>query len=369
MSSARRARPTLSLPALLAAAAAATALPRAAALRPSAGCAAPAPPPIAPSTLRWRSEVVADPNLGATNRTSVLYLPASYARALQERSPVPLLLSFHGQWGDAMQDARNGQWPQQSELHGFVVAFPQGLDDCVGADCGTGWNVNNNITMASTCNASSFDQTCCYSSCRAIGQCGGDGAAAACSWSTCARDDVFVAALLVSLGAELCVDLDAVFATGGSNGGMLTHWLYARLPNTFAALVPVFGLPLRGFAEVPAALRGVSIMSLHDRSDEIIPEAGGYADGWFYDSSDEVYGLWASLKGCAAAPTPIDVPFPSVPNRNLACREYLGCAAGGRVMRCLYDGHHGDAFRDVAAMTFWFVNQTRRAPALGENGF
>ena len=102
-------------------------------------------------------------------------------------------------------------------------------------------------------------------------------------------------------------------------------------------------------------------MALHDRSDQIIPEPGGFADGWFYASSDEVYGKWAALKRCAAAPTPIDVPFPSAPNANLACREYLGCAAGGRVVRCLYDGHHGDEFRDIAAMTWWFLSQTTRS--------
>jgi poly(3-hydroxybutyrate) depolymerase len=99
------------------------------------------------STLRWRHEAVTDPVLGDTNRSHVLYLPASYARALRRREPVPLLLSFHGQWGDAMQDARNGQWPAQAEAAGFAVAFPQGLDDCVGADCGTGWNVNGNRSV------------------------------------------------------------------------------------------------------------------------------------------------------------------------------------------------------------------------------
>jgi hypothetical protein len=139
---------------------------------------------------------------------------------------------------------------------------------------------------------------------------------------------------------------------------MLTHWLYARLPTAFAALVPVYGLPLRGFAEVPAALEPASILALHDRSDEVIPEAGGFAGGWFYATSDEVYGLWSALKGCAPAPSAIEVPFPSAPNANLACREYLGCRRG-RVVRCLYDGHHGDGFRDLEAMSWWFLNQTR----------
>jgi poly(3-hydroxybutyrate) depolymerase len=215
--------------------------------------------------------------------------------------------------------------------------------------------------MNATCNASAFDESCCYASCRPgkVGQCGGDGAAAACSWSTCVDDAAFVAALLESLGAQLCVDLDAVYVTGGSNGGMLTHWLYARLPTAFAALVPVYGLPLAGFAEVPSAAAAASIMALHDRSDEIIPEAGGYADGWIYETSDKVYSLWASLKQCQAEPVAIAVPFPSAPNANLACREYLGCASG-RVVRCLYDGHHGDGFRDMAAMTWWFLNQTKR---------
>lgn len=66
----------------------------------------------------------------------------------------------------------------------------------------------------------------------------------------------------------------------------MTHWLYANMPTTFAAWVPIYGLPLTGFATVPTSVAPSSIMALHDRSDTVIPASGGWAGGWNYSNSD-----------------------------------------------------------------------------------
>lgn len=63
----------------------------------------------------------------------------------------------------------------------------------------------------------------------------------------------------------------------------MTHWLYSHLPTTFAAWVPIYGLPLVGFGNVPSSVTPSSIMALHDRSDKVIPAAGGWAEGWNYE--------------------------------------------------------------------------------------
>ena len=70
-----------------------------------------------------------------------------------------------------------------------------------------------------------------------------------------------------------------------------------------------------------------------------------------------MYGYWALAKGCAAIPTPIQTPFDGPANRNLSCTEYVGCRVG-RILRCLYDGEHGDEIPDMEAMTWWFFAQS-----------
>ena len=61
---------------------------------------------------------------------------------------------------------------------------------------------------------------------------------------------------------------------------MMTHNMYSVMPETFRAVMPVFGLPLIGHIDVPTELRNTSILLLHDRSDTVIPVDGGWADGW-----------------------------------------------------------------------------------------
>ena len=55
----------------------------------------------------------------------------------------------------------------------------------------------------------------------------------------------------------------------------MTHYLASNFPTTFAAVAPIYGLPLRGRMDVPAALKNVSLMQIHDRWDTVIPILGG----------------------------------------------------------------------------------------------
>ena len=273
---------------------------------------------------------------------------------------MPALFYFHGQYGTAMDDASKFKYKNVGEKNGYVSVFGQGLGD---GNCGTGWNVGSG-NQSATCTSDAG--SCCYDSCKALHVCTADNQPGAkCGWSTCHSDIAFLASLVTHLSASLCLDLDALFVTGGSNGGMMTHYIYSQLAPMFAAYVPMYGLPLMGFAIVPTAASHSSIMALHDRSDQIIPANGGLAGGWYYESTDTVYEKWAAIKGCNAVPHSIVTPFDGPANANLACLEYGGCRRG-RVIRCLYDGTHGSQFRDYATMTWWFFAQTIAAQSQGE---
>jgi len=91
-----------------------------------------------------------------------------------------------------------------------------------------------------------------------------------CVWTTCKDSVAQALAVYEYVAANYCVDLDAVWATGGSNGGVFSHELAydPRSRDKFAGIVPVVGLPHNGYnraaaarhstraARRPAALRG-----------------------------------------------------------------------------------------------------------------
>ena len=136
---------------------------------------------------------------------------------------------------------------------------------------------------------------------------------------------------------------------GESNGGQLIHYLVRQLPGLFLGVVPVFGLPELGYllGDKLQLLRNqtvaarTSVLALHDRSDTVEPPGGGVNQwGWLFESLGKTMGVYAALKRCAPEAKPIKTPQDGDGN-NLACAEYLGCAAGGRVVSCMYDGTHG----------------------------
>ena len=293
--------------------------------------------------------VVTDSNFPNTTRSYALYVPTSYNASKAS----PLMFYFHGQGGNALKEAKSLQFKEIGDETGMISVYPQGLGD---GNCGTGWNVGSlDSHISSTCRRNTSG-TCCYSSCKTLGLCSDD-ANAGCRWSTCHDDIAFVFELLQHLSSQLCIDIDHVFSTGASNGGMMQHWLYAKLPKVFKSFVPVYGLPLVGFLEVLPALESTWIMAIHDRSDDIIPDQGGFSpDGWNYVSSKQTYGQWAKIKGCNAADSPIVTPYDGG-FLHMACTEWQSCRVG-RVVHCLYDGEHGSWPENEEKLTYWFWNQT-----------
>jgi len=71
--------------------------------------------------------------------------------------------------------------------------------------------------------------------------------------------------IIDEIESELCINTNQRFVTGGSNGGMLTHWVSNNLPTFFLGALPIYGLPLIGYNRVTDDLKGTSILSFHDR--------------------------------------------------------------------------------------------------------
>lgn len=198
-------------------------------------------------------------------RTYHLYVPTS----LPADEPVPLLIGLHGGTGDGEQFARNTQFDRLAEANGFLVVYPDGTG--VGpTDAMRTWNGGN----------------CC---------------------GTAARDDVddvaFISALIDEISTTHQVDPARVFATGHSNGAILSYRLACELSDKIAAV----GF-YAGSLEIDSCnpSQPVSVLHIHGTGDQNIPIGGGSGpksiSGTSFNVPREGVETLARADGCPGVP-------------------------------------------------------------------
>jgi polyhydroxybutyrate depolymerase len=218
---------------------------------------------------------------GAT-RTANVHVPASY----DPSKPTPLVLNFHGYTSDGGQEALLSNMSAKADQAGFVVVYPQGLNQS--------WNAG----------------ACCGVS------------------ASSGVDDVgFVGQLLDELESRLCVDVHRVFATGMSNGGFLSHRLGCEMSTRIAAIAPVAGV-----LGVPACnpVRPVPVMHFHGTADPLVPYDGSPSLG--FPSVEDTFTGWAARDSCAGSPAT------TFSKGDTSCASYEQCAGGASVTLCTVQG-------------------------------
>jgi polyhydroxybutyrate depolymerase len=124
----------------------------------------------------------------------------------------------------------------------------------------------------------------------------------------------FAKAMVQYTVANMCADSAAVFATGFSNGAMMSNRLGCQAAGFFKATAPVAGNirrnPLQGFGqcEPTGPVGWVSLCGDRD-----------LACNWDFEATALE---WASHNGCAAAD-----PKPTFVTDTTTCYEYQGCQA------------------------------------------
>lgn len=164
-------------------------------------------------------------------------------------------------------------------------------------------------------------------------------------------DDLdFVVALIDQLDEELAIDRSRIYATGFSNGAMMSYRLACWMPDTIAAFAPVGGaLPLTLAPECEPA-EPVSIMVVNGTDD---PSVGYEGTIDWLESIPNTVEFWVQHNACSAEPEVEALPDRGDGQRTLVRRHtYAGCEPGGDVV--LYEieggGHQwpGGATIDTA---------------------
>ncbi|MCZ7566486.1 MAG: hypothetical protein M5U08_24030 [Burkholderiales bacterium] len=204
-------------------------------------------------------------------RTALVHYPPQVA----ERRPLPVVLNFHGGGGNALAQQRYAGMDALADRAGFIVAYPNGTG--VLRDSLLTWNAG----------------ACC-------------GAAA-----EQGTDDVgFVRALLDELAARYPVDASRVYATGLSNGAMMSYRLAAELSDRIAAIAPVAGA-----SAMPTfrAARPMPILHIHSVDDPRALYDGGLGPPFPFTNVriphrpvEASLAEWAAYAGCHAPPAVSD---------------------------------------------------------------
>ena len=242
-------------------------------------------------------------------RHYMLYVPDGPAPG----SGWPLVIGLHGGGGQAENQIRMSQINSLAHTERFVAAYPEGT---------------SLLLPLLTWNGGS----CC-------GNAASQGV-----------DDVgFIRQLVAELATNSFVDTHRVYATGMSNGAIMTHRLACEAADVFAAVAPVAGgLNVGGDFPACAPSRPVPVMMFHGTTDRNYPIEGGDGSGGlgvpesFYPvvhpTEPDTLGDWRRINDALGSPRR------SYSEGAAHCDTYSGNAP---VVMCIIDPETAVAENDV----------------------
>ncbi len=155
-------------------------------------------------------------------------------------------------------------------------------------------------------------------------------------------DDIeFVRVLLDDLGAQIPIDAERVYATGLSNGAMMSYRLAAEAPDRISAIAPVAGAMVAGEDFTPS--QPVPVLHIHSVDDPRALYDGGLGPPFpftnarvFHKPVEEVVATWVAHNGCASQPVVEEVLTgePETQNEGQTATRisYGNCTAGANVV-------------------------------------
>lgn len=207
---------------------------------------------------------------GGVSRSAVVRAPRERPRG---GAPLPVVLVLHGGGGSSQNAETMTGFTRLVERERILVVYPEGTSGSARMPLHT-WNAGHCCAQAMKRNV----------------------------------DDVgFIAALLDTLAARYEVDPSRIYATGMSNGAMMSHRLGRELAPRFAAIAPVVGALFGDEVKPPP---GVSALMINGLLDESVPAEGGPPGGRAASQWDGTPALpnlgqasfWAAANGCSATP-------------------------------------------------------------------
>lgn len=226
-----------------------------------------------PSALQWATLAQ-----GENERVYAVYAPTRV-----QAGPVPLVFLLHGGGGgiQVTWDREYGRsWRALADEAGFVLVLPQGRKD-PGTQDDHHWNDCRSNIANPTVNT---------------------------DW-----DDVaFVASLIEVLDEAYEIDRDRVYATGASNGGMMSYRLAIELGGRLAAVGALIA-NLPDPSECPQPQAPISVLVMNGTQDPLMPFEGGCVSNarcqrGAVRSTQETVAFWTAFNQTKLDPEVVALP-------------------------------------------------------------
>lgn len=190
-------------------------------------------------------------------RDFIFYTPSNWNPAQQ----MPLLFVLHGltQTGSGVMNIT--QFNQLAEQHGFVVVYPDGMNNA--------WNANMNLPVSS------------------------------------ANDLGFIETLAQYFQNNFGTDPQRQYLVGFSNGGFMSHKIACESSMCFAGIATIAGNMSDTTASNCNPTFHPAVLHIHGTADAVVPYNGGTATGV---SVDETMNIWKGFLSCDAVPNTVNMP-------------------------------------------------------------
>lgn len=243
---------------------------------------------IGAATLNAAPTIGVDRTIEHENRTREyrLYVPSS----LDRQKPAPLVFALHGGGGNAGREEARVSYNEYAERDGWIVVYPNGVDGH--------WN-----------DLRGYEGFVSH------------------------REDVddvgLIETLLAELSAEFLIDKKRVFVTGGSNGGLLSHTVAAKLSDHIAAIAPIVGSMARPVANEFRPSSPMSVLMINDKGDPRVLWDGGAGGRANFVSMPETIVKWKQANSCGSEQTVSEEAIPGESgDARVSYTVWSGCAGG-----------------------------------------
>ncbi len=241
-------------------------------------------------TLEW----------GGRERSYSVHLPPGGARG-----QMALVVVLHGGAGSGKGAAKQTHFSAEADKLGFIVAYPDGTDrkrpliSLFGKAGFLTWNAGG---------------CCAYAMENRI-------------------DDVdFTRAMVAGIEKDFPIDRARVYATGISNGAIMSYRLACDASDIFAAVGPVAGVVFP-----PCKPREpVAVIDIQGSDDSNMPVKGGVGDKAF--TKTDYPPLQDSISLLAGADNCREQPVQSQPMKDVRLTDYTGCRTGTEVALYMVEG-------------------------------
>jgi len=202
---------------------------------------------------------------GGITRTFLLHLPPAY----DGKSELPMVIFFHGGGGNYTNAVKMAEMDKKADKEGFILLAPNGTGRF--KDKFLTWNTGNCCGYALNNNTD---------------------------------DAGFIRKLLDTLQKTIKINSKQIFATGISNGGMMSYLVGCKISDKIAAIAPVAGA--LNFDCYPSA--PISVIIFHGTDDQSVLYEGGtprkQADKHERTDKSVSYSVdfWVKNNGCDTIP-------------------------------------------------------------------